>query len=182
VALAVGLAVVAMVGGLFLAARTNATWTKWLQKLPEPMGTRLIGVAGRFMQGLQEARKGGRLPLALAWLLLGWILIWVQVGLCLRMFGATGGLAVSMFSLGVIALGGAVPSSPGAVGVYELAGVAALSFLGYPREVALGVVIALHLVQSSMTLVLGGTFLAREGRSVMDLARAARSLVARPAG
>jgi uncharacterized protein (TIRG00374 family) len=142
VALAVGLAVVAMFGALFLAARTSATWTQWLRRLPEPMATRLIGFAGRFMQGLQEARKGGRLPLALAWLLLGWILIWVQVGLCLRMFGATGGLAVSMFSLGVIALGGAVPSSPGAVGVYELAGVAALSFLGYPRGGA-GVV-ALH--------------------------------------
>src|SRR3972149_4682654 len=98
------------------------------------------------------------------------------------MFGAHGSLGVSLFSLGVIALGGAVPSSPGAVGVYELAGVAALTLLGYSRAVSLGLVITGHLVQYSLVLLLGGIFLAREGRSVGDLARAARSLVLRPAG
>jgi hypothetical protein len=182
VALAVGLGVVVLIVALLVLGRTSATWMRWLTRLPKPTGERLNEMAGRFLVGLREARKGGRVPRALAWLLLGWACAWVQLGLYLRMFGETGGLAVAMFSLGVIALGGAVPSSPGGVGVYELAGVAALTFLGYPREVSLGVVIAGHLVQYSLVLLLGGIFLAREGRSVSDLARAARSLVLRPAG
>ena len=181
VALAVGLGVVFLIVAFLLASRTSATWMRWMERLPASLGTRLTPIAGRFLLGLEEARKGGRLPRAFGWLLLGWVFAWVQLGIYLRMFGETGGLGVAMFSLGVIALGGAVPSSPGAVGVYELAGVAALTFLGYPREVSLGVVIAGHLVQYSLVLLLGGIFLAREGRSVGELARAARSLVLRPA-
>ena len=139
------------------------------------------GIAERFLIGLEEARKGARLGRAFLWLLLGWACAWIQILIYLRMFGAEGSFAVSVFCLGVIALGGAVPSSPGAVGVYELAGVAALTFLGYSREVALGVVVTAHLVQYSLTVILGAAALSREGRSLGDLARAARGLVLRPA-
>jgi uncharacterized membrane protein YbhN (UPF0104 family) len=181
-ALGVGLALVALIGGLALIVRSRAKAIRWLAALPPPAGPSLSGIAGRFLLGLDEARQQGRLRPALAWMLLGWGCAWVQFWLFLRMFGASGGPGVAVFALGLIALGGAVPSSPGAVGVYELAGVAGLTFLGYPREVALGVVITAHLVQYSLVLVLGGLFLAREGRSIGDLARAARGLVLRPAG
>ncbi|HMK07494.1 MAG TPA: lysylphosphatidylglycerol synthase transmembrane domain-containing protein [Anaerolineales bacterium] len=178
-ALAVGAAAAAIMGLLLLAGRTRDRWMGWLGRLPR-LGPRLAEIASRFFAGLQQSRQGGRLPRALGWMLLGWSCAWVQFWIYLRMFGAAGEWGAAIFALGAIALGGAVPSSPGAVGVYELAGVAALTFLGYPREVALGVVIAGHLVQYSLVLVLGGTFLAREGRSVRDLARAARGLVLRP--
>jgi uncharacterized membrane protein YbhN (UPF0104 family) len=181
VAFAVGLGLVLLMVALLVASRTSPIWMRWMAGLPGRLGPRLSAIAARFFLGLEDARKGGRLPLALGWLLVGWVMAWAQVVLYLRMFGETGGLGVAVFSLGVIALGGAVPSSPGALGVYELAGVAALSFLGYPREIALGTAVASHLVQYSLVLVLGGVFLAREGRSVGALARAARSLVVRPA-
>ena len=181
VALGVGLGLVLLIAALLMATRTRPVWVRWMTRLPAPLGPRLSAIAGRFLLGLDDARKRGRFPLALGWLLVGWVIAWVQLAVYLRMFGETGGLGAVTFSMGVIALGGAVPSSPGAVGVYELAGVAALTFLGYPREVSLGVVIAGHLIQYSLVLVLGGVFLAREGRSVGDLARAARSLVLRPA-
>jgi uncharacterized membrane protein YbhN (UPF0104 family) len=180
-AIAVGAGVVLVILCLVLAVRTSRAWLGWFDRLPGTLGPRLKVMAGRFLLGLDVARQGGRLPRALAWLLLGWACAWFQFWLYFRMFGAQASPAVPVFSLGVIALGGAVPSSPGAVGVYELAGVAALSFLGYSREIALGVVLAGHFVQYSLVLLLGGYFLAREGRSVGDLARAARGLVLRPA-
>jgi uncharacterized protein (TIRG00374 family) len=179
-AVAAGLAVIVLIGGLTFVLRSRGRWTKWLMALPA--GERLAGIATRFLLGLDEARQHGRLRSAIAWMLLGWACAWVQFWVYLRMFGAAGTAGAAIFSLGVIALGGAVPSSPGAVGVYELAGVAALTFLGYSREVALGVVVAGHLVQYSLVLVLGGLFLAREGRSIGDLARAARGLLVRPVG
>jgi len=180
-ALAVAVVVLALVGGLLIAGRTRGAWLIRLGRMRSP-GPRLAEIAGRFFSGLQDSRQGARLPRALAWMLLGWSCAWVQFWIYLRMFGAEAAWGAAVFTLGVIALGGAVPSSPGAVGVYELAGVAALTFLGYARETALGVVVAGHLVQYSLVLLLGGYFLAREGRSVNDLARAARGLVVRPSG
>lgn len=178
-AIGVGLGVVALAVLLLVALRTRALWSEWLGRMPGRLGRRLGDLLGRFFFGLDDARRGRFLLPAAAWLLLGWCCAWVQFEVYLRVFGAQGSLAVSLFGLGVIALGGAVPSSPGAVGVIELAGVAALMFLGYPREVALGAVVAAHLVQYSTTVVLGAVALAREGRSLGDLARAARRLVAR---
>ena len=177
----VGLGLVLFAAALILALRYRASWLAHLRRLPGSLAGRVAGVAERFFFGLEDARRGARLGPALLWLLLGWACAWIQIEIYLRMFGAQGSLGVSLFTLGVIALGGAVPSSPGAVGVYELAGVAALRFLGYPREVALGVVVTAHLVQYSLTGVLGAAALSREGRSLGDLARAARGLVLRPA-
>ena len=178
----VGLGLLLLALVLVLALRYRASWLARMRRLPSSLAGRVAGIAERFFVGLEEARRGARLGRAVLWLLLGWAVAWIQIRIYLRMFGAEGSLAVSVFCLGVIALGGAVPSSPGAVGVYELAGVAALTFLGYPREVALGVVVTAHLVQYSLTVLLGAAALSREGRSLGDLARAARGLVLRPAG
>jgi len=179
--LVVGLGLALLAIALILALRYRASWLARLRRLPGALASRIAGIAERFLIGLEEARKGARLGRAFLWLLLGWACAWIQILIYLRMFGAEGSFAVSVFCLGVIALGGAVPSSPGAVGVYELAGVAALTFLGYSREVALGVVVTAHLVQYSLTVILGAAALSREGRSLGDLARAARGLVLRPA-
>ncbi len=179
VVVALGLLLLAV--ALILALRYQEAWLARLRRLPSTLASRVAGIGERFLAGLEEARRSARLGPALGWLLLGWACAWIQILIYLRMFGAEGSLAVSVFCLGVIALGGAVPSSPGAVGVFELAGVAALTFLGYPREVALGVVLTAHLVQYSLTVLLGAAALSREGRSIGDLARAARGLVLRPA-
>jgi uncharacterized protein (TIRG00374 family) len=177
-----GLGLLLIALGLLLVIRYRSVWLVRLRRFPGRLAARIADVAERFALGVDEARKGARLRPALLWLLLGWACAWVQIEVYLRMFGAQGSAGVSVFSLGVIALSAAVPSSPGAVGVFELAGVAALSFLGYSREVALGVVVAAHLVQYSLTVVLGAIALSREGRSLGDLARAARGLVLRPTG
>jgi len=172
--------VVVGVGGVWLVLARRDVVLGRLRRLPGRLASRVAGMLERFVSGLDEARQGGRVPRALAWLLLGWACAWIQFELYLRLFGATGSIVVSLFGLAAIALGGAVPSSPGAIGVYELAGVTALTFLGYTREVALGVSLAGHAVQYSLTVVLGSIALSREGRSIGDLARAARRLVARP--
>lgn len=182
VAVGMGLALVVLAGLLLLALSRRSLWTGWLQRLPGRVGQGGPAFVERFFLGLDEARQGHRLTRAVAWMLLGWACAWIQFAVYLRMFGSQGSLAVSLFGVGVIALGGAVPSSPGAVGVIELAGVAALTFLGYPREVALGFVLAAHAVQYSLTILLGAAALSREGRSLGDLARAARGMVLRPAG
>jgi uncharacterized membrane protein YbhN (UPF0104 family) len=78
------------------------------------------------------------------------------------------------FVLGVTALGGALPSSSGAVGVLEAAIVAALVVLKVDQSTALAYGIVLHLIQFVITSVLGLIGLSREGESLTGIYRELR--------
>ncbi len=180
-ATAVGIALaiaVTVLAALVLSRRTGPA-----------MLARLPGVAGRVLprlaQGLTTGvHAAGRLPRLLPgalWLLAGWGTAWLQLELYLQTYSATGNPTVWLFALSVIAFGAAVPSSPGAIGVYELAGTAGLRASGYPAEIALSVAVTAHVVQIAVTAVLGSWFLVREGESVPHLAQAARELARRAA-
>ncbi|HET7009315.1 MAG TPA: lysylphosphatidylglycerol synthase transmembrane domain-containing protein [Anaerolineales bacterium] len=175
IGLAVGLAAIVI---LILSPQSGPAL---FSRLPGTLGRTLPRLARGLADGLKASGSPRRLIPGAAWLFLGWVVAWLQFELYLRLFGVTGNPTVWLFSLGVIAFGAAVPSSPGAVGVLELAGSAALRAVGYSPEVALGVSATLHLVQIGVTAVLGGWFLSREGQSIGDLARAARDLARRPA-
>jgi uncharacterized membrane protein YbhN (UPF0104 family) len=69
----------------------------------------------------------------------------------------------------VSSLGMAVPSSPGAVGVFEAATVFALSLFGVPKEQALAAAVAMHMIQYLPVTVLGLGFFAGSGLSVAGL-------------
>jgi uncharacterized membrane protein YbhN (UPF0104 family) len=177
----VGLGLAAGLAGLVVLFLSRRTGPEMLSRLPGAAGRILPRLVRGLTEGLHAAGRPRRLVPGLVWLLAGWVAAWLQFEVYLRLFGATGSPAIWMFSLSVIAFGGAVPSSPGAVGVYELAGSAALRAAGFSPEVALSVAAASHLVQITTTAILGGWFLAREGQSITDLVRAARDLARRPA-
>lgn len=174
VALAVGVAILA---ALILSRRAGPAI---LARLPGAAGRLLPRLVRGITAGVQSAGTLPRLLPGALWLLAGWVCAWIQLELILRMYGTTGSPTVWLFALSVIAFGGAVPSSPGAVGVYELAGSAGLRAVGYPAEVALSVAVTIHVTQILVTGLLGGWFLAKEGESIADLARAARGLARRP--
>jgi glycosyltransferase 2 family protein len=76
-----------------------------------------------------------------------------------------------VFVLGVTALGGALPSSAGAVGVLEAAIVTALVVLNVNQSTALAYGIVLHVIHYSLSSVLGMVGLAREGESLGGIYR-----------
>jgi hypothetical protein len=181
IATGVGVALAVAIAGLLGLLLSRRTGPAVLARLPGIAGRGLPRLARGLTDGLYVAGSPRRLLPGLAWLLSGWVVAWLQFEVYLRLFGASGNPTVWLFCLSVIAFGGAVPSSPGAVGVYELAGSAALRALGYSPEFSLSVAAGSHLVQIATTAVLGGWFLSREGQSVSDLARAARELARKPA-
>jgi uncharacterized protein (TIRG00374 family) len=73
------------------------------------------------------------------------------------------------FVLGVTALGGAVPSAMGAVGVLEAAVVAALVVLGVNASTALGYGIILHIIHYVLSSILGMIGLGRDGESLSQI-------------
>lgn len=172
-------------GGLLVAmilvaglSATRGGLENLLARLPGPLGRRLARLFGEFSGGLDLFRSPQRLLLAGFWSLAAWATNWAQLWLLLRAFGQEAPFPLLLFVSGITAFGAAVPSSPGAVGVYELSTVAGLLVFGVPREVALSVAILAHGVQLAGTGLLGAYALARDGETLLGLAARAQSLVA----
>jgi uncharacterized membrane protein YbhN (UPF0104 family) len=150
-----------------------------LRKLP---GTRFLGldvIAEGFVDTLHRLSRSSRLIEAGFWSLIAWGTAWVQFSFFLRMFQLEGTLFESLFVLGVIAFGAAIPSSPGAIGVFELSAIAGLLVFGITREDALSVAIAVHIVQLVTTSALGAWALSREGETLLNLAAQTQNLIRR---
>jgi uncharacterized protein (TIRG00374 family) len=156
--------------GLFVLLSQRMRIIQVLKKLPGAGFWGLDVAADEFIGGIEGLLDVKTLLLAAFWSLTAWATTWVQLWILLHMFGVYDTILVSLFVSGVIAFGAAIPSSPGAIGVFELSAVAGLLVFGYPREVALSFAVVTHVLQLSMTGAFGGWALAREGRTVLGLA------------
>ena len=93
------------------------------------------------------------------------------------MFNIHFSLAVFLFVSGVIAFGAAIPSFPGAVGVFELFAIAGFLVFGYPLEFALGFAVVVHLLKLSMTGIFGAWASPRDGQTILGLANKAHDFI-----
>jgi uncharacterized protein (TIRG00374 family) len=123
----------------------------------------------RFISGLTVLTDTSRFLRIIAWMIVNWGIALVQYYLLLLAFFPEGEFLWAAFSLAVTALGIAAPSSPGAVGVFELATVAALSVFGLSTSVALAYALTAHLLNYLITGVLGVYALARDGETISGL-------------
>jgi uncharacterized protein (TIRG00374 family) len=179
VLLGVGGLLVVGVGILVIMPSQRARMIRLLQKIP---GARFLGldiVAEGFLSTLQDLSRSPRIIQAGIWSLIAWATAWVQFSLFLRMFRLEGSLFESLFVLGVIAFGAAIPSSPGALGIYELSAMAGLMVFGIGREDALSVAIAAHVVQLAVTSGFGAWALGRDGQSILSLASKVQNIIRR---
>jgi uncharacterized protein (TIRG00374 family) len=124
-----------------------------------------------FFNGLAVLTDGKRFLKAIFWMLTDWGIAIIQYFLILLAFYPTGKILWSIFSLSGAALGMAAPSSPGAVGVFELSIVAALSVFGIEASIALAIAIAAHLIQFLVTGLLGAIGFIRDGESLLGIYR-----------
>lgn len=157
----VWLALPAVVAAL-LAARIVSRWDRpcgrLLDRVARFAGTRVREALRHLALGVRHACGHGRRLAAVLAITLG---EWLLLGLTARMAAASLGFRLSALeTLGLVVanlLAFAVPSSSSAsIGIYELAGSAALVVLfGMPREEALALVVILHLVLAGFG-VLGG--------------------------
>ncbi len=171
-----GTLVIALAGVLLLVSRRHQL-RRLLEGLPRrwlPIGRLADTFVGGLGRQLSEPR---RLARASFWSTVAWGTAWLQLWFLLKAFGSMGTAIVSLFVLGVTAFGAALPSSPGAIGVYELSTVAGLMVFDYPREVALGVAVVSHGLQLGIMSLLGAVALARDGETVLGLAGEAQALL-----
>jgi glycosyltransferase 2 family protein len=171
---ALGSAAIVLVGflALYLLAR-NRTWA--LAQY-EKLGRRwpaIRKIGGHSIEslfnGLAILTDARLFLLAVFWILLDWVIAFGQYYLFMRAFIPDALPLWVGFTLSATALGIAAPSSPGAVGVYELVVVGALSLFGVPAATALAFALTAHLSQYLLVGVLGTIGLARDGESLIGL-------------
>ncbi|MDX1600780.1 MAG: lysylphosphatidylglycerol synthase transmembrane domain-containing protein [Anaerolineales bacterium] len=177
---------VAMAGGAVLgagilgAALLILTRKQLLELLARLPGARWIGLAGlfdAFAGGFGEVADAGRLSRSGLWSLAAWVTAWIQLAFVFLMFDLQGSLVTFVFVTGVTAFGAALPSSPGALGVFELSMLAAMTVVGYEQVDGVSVAVTAHVLQVGITGALGAVALAREGESVVSLAKRAQNMM-----
>jgi glycosyltransferase 2 family protein len=136
---------------------------------------------GSFRDGLAVLHTPRRLGLSFAWMAASWALALVEYWLVLRSVLPTVQPLWAGFMLAATLLGVAVPSLPGYIGVFEAAGVAALSAFGVPADQGLAAALVLHGMVYSIASLIGAVALVQDGDTLTGLYGQARTFLLRPA-
>jgi uncharacterized protein (TIRG00374 family) len=150
----------------------------WIQSLLEALPGDPSLWAGRWerlQSGLLVLREPDRFLRSISFLLLSWFLAGVQYWLVLTAVVPGANLLWAFFMLTVTLLGIAVPSSPGFIGVFEAAGVLALSVFGVPRGDALAASLLIHGIVYIVGSTLGAIAMTKEGDTLLGIYRQIRS-------
>jgi hypothetical protein len=127
------------------------------------------GVLPRLLEGLAVFTDWKRFVRVAAWMTLNWALGLAIYWLYLAAFMPNPPLLWASFALGVAAVGGSIPSSPGNVGVLEGAIIAALTVFGVDPTIAFAYAISIHIVQVVITAAFGIYGLGREGETLLGV-------------
>jgi uncharacterized protein (TIRG00374 family) len=138
--------------------------------LPERTARKAIALLDNLVGGLSALRRGRDFTRVLAWSLVVWLVNAGSYFLAFRAFGldavpASGALVLQ----GIVALGVAVPSTPGFVGVFEAGCVLTLGVYGIAGSAAAAFAIAVHLAWFIPITALGLWALARAGLSFHEI-------------
>jgi glycosyltransferase 2 family protein len=143
------------------------SWLKWLSRLPGLHEATVIRMIENVSHGLATLQRPRQALVALTWTFLSWFVFgfsfwFLMIGFDLGLSPIAGLLVVIATGLAFI-----IPSAPAAVGVFEVAGLAATSAYGVPRSEAFAYVLVLHLLNfvpfvfAGLVLLTAGTGLRR---------------------
>lgn len=126
----------------------------------------IAGLIKSVSQGVRTSARSDQLWRVAAWSFVVWVLSGVSIILTIRALGIDVPWFAGLFALLVINLGGAIPASPGAIGVYHYLFMLALSVWISEPSAALGAAVVSHATGVVVTVLLGMAGLARQDISV----------------
>ena len=178
IAIFIGALVVVGMVILYVLAR-NREWAIGLFQRLSTRWPRLQNLGGHLLDslfsGLAILTDGGLFLRFMLWMTLNWALAIAEFLLLLLAFFPQATLTWSLFGLGAVAFGNAVPSLPGAIGTYEAALGGALTLLSGNQSTALAAALTAHLTGYLVNGVLGTYALSREGETLMGVYRQLRN-------
>ncbi|MBS1249020.1 MAG: hypothetical protein MAG431_00593 [Chloroflexi bacterium] len=172
VVLLMGILVLAALAILYIMVRYQTPLLDWIESLDTPwkrIQTQIHEGLAKILSGLGILNEGRRFTLAYAWMALSWALSLAFQYLLLLAFLPDAKILWAVFGLGAVALGIAVPSSPGNVGVYEASLVAALAVFDIPSSTALAYALLSHIINLGIASSIGAYALFQEGIAFRNL-------------
>ena len=125
-----------------------------------------------FASGLSVLKSPGRFVAVFWWALLHWLLNALAFWIAFKAVGVEAPFSAALFVQAIIAIGVALPSSPGFFGPFELAGKLALGVYGVSESVAVTWAVGFHIVSYIPITVIGGIYFARLGLSMDEIRHA----------
>jgi len=165
---------VVMVGlvALFILSR-NQIWALGLFQRLSIRTPRLQKRGGEFLaslfSGLSILNDGWLFVRVLLWMTLNWVIAIFEFYLLILAFFPQTTLLWSLFGLGAVAFGNAIPSLPGAVGTFEGALGGAITLLSGDQSTALAAALTSHLFNYFSTGIIGLYALSSEGETLMGI-------------
>jgi uncharacterized protein (TIRG00374 family) len=166
----IGAVALAVLGAMFVMAghpeRLHALVLNAERVLPSRLARIVAGLARTFAEGLIVVRRPRRLVLSLAWSLVLWLLIDIQIWLAARAFGIVFPFPGSFLLSALLVVGVAVPTPGGIGGVHEAFRLGVTSFFAADNNAAVGAAIGMHALQVVPVTLAGFWFAARDGLTV----------------
>ena len=164
-----------MVLGL-LALYALARNKEWALGLFQRLSARWPGLQERggdfltpLFSGLSILTDGWLFVRVLLWMTLTWAIAILEFYLLILAFFPQATPIWSLFGLGAVAFGNAIPSLPGAVGTFEGAFAGAITILGGDRSTALAAALTSHMFNYLSTGFIGLYALSSEGETLMGI-------------
>jgi len=132
------------------------------------------GFVGSFLTGLEGLTDGGLFIRVLFWMIIDWAISILQFYLLLVAFFPFPQPIWALFGLGAAAFGNAVPSMPGAIGIYDAALAGALTVVSGDPTTSLAATLVAHVFNYVVTGIIGAYALATEGETLMGVYRQLR--------
>jgi hypothetical protein len=171
-AVGIGIIVITGLGFFYFLARNRERLLDWVAHMGERYslmkkltGRRVIA----FFDGLAILTDGRLFLKALGWEGLNWLVAISMYYLFLSAFIPHPNLLWVIFTVGVGALGIALPSSPGSIGVYEAALVGALAVFGLEASATFAFALSMHMISYLLTGLIGGYGLYKDGESLSSM-------------
>lgn len=173
-----------VIGGLssigVLGAVAFLIWTSWFVRVinstlvklqvPERLRQKTQQMLETAARGLESIKSPSRLAVILAVSLLKWSLNGIMMYLSLRSFGVQVPVSAAFVLLGVVALGVAVPASPGFFGVIQVCFTDTLRVFPVSQPAVLAASIYYHMFQYIPVTILGLIWLNRAGIHLREAA------------
>jgi uncharacterized protein (TIRG00374 family) len=134
---------------------------------------RVVAIAEQGLGGLAVLRDGTRFLLVLWWALVHWLVHALALWIGFAAVGIELPISTALFLQGVLGFAVALPSSPGFVGVFEMAAVTGLGVYGVPESQALTWAFGYHALSFIPITLFGVFYLLRLGITLGDIRGAA---------
>lgn len=130
---------------------------------PKRLHEQLLGIMGKFLDGLASLRSPGNALMVFATSVVIWLLETGKYWFVMHAFPFEVDFFTLMLMNGIVNLATTIPSAPGYVGTFDAPGIAVLKAAGVAGAVAAGYTLVLHVALWLPITALGAFYALREG-------------------